>query len=464
MPIWARTTSSATRTSTPAADPGGSGDEGDDAVAPEKDAASGQAQGRAPGDTPGGTRCGTWPGTGPGTGPGTEAGTAAGAGAFLPVLRPLLPPAEALLPYLRRIDAGRLYSNRGPLVWELEARLAGRIGTTAQAVRTAASGTLALALAILAHAGRGDPAGPRPIALLPAFTFVATAQAAELCGYRPVFVDVDPVRWTVDPAALRAHPAFDRAGLVLVAAPYGVLPDVAGCARLQAETGVPVVIDAAASFEALCDSPGRVSETVPMALSFHATKGFSTGEGGAVVWASEAAQLQVLQIANFGFLGTRAARSIGLNAKMSEYHAAVGLAMLDALEARRAAQARVAATYAAAAAAVGLRGRLHLPPRISPAYALYGATDAPTCTRAAAALQTAGIDSRRWYGRGVDREPWYAAAPAEPLQDRRPETLPVTRDLCDRLLGLPTAPDLNPDAIIRVVTALAHAEGATTPR
>ena len=401
----------------------------------------------------------------------TRGGRGTGAAGFLPVLRPQLPPAEALLPYLQRLDTGRLYSNRGPLVWELETRLAGLFGASA-AVRTAASGTLALALAILAHAGRGDPAGPRPLALLPAFTFVATAQAAELCGYRPVFVDVDPLRWTADPDGLRGHPALDLAGLILVAAPYGVLPDVEGCARLQAETGVPVVIDAAASFETLCDHPGRVSETVPLALSFHATKGFSTGEGGAVVWASEAAQLRVLQIANFGFLGTRAARSIGLNAKMSEYHAAVGLAMLDDLEPRRAAQARVAASYAAAAAASGLRGRLHLPPRISPAYTLYEAADAPACARAVAALNAAGIDSRLWYGRGVDREPWYAAGPADPLQDRRPErlpgtlpeTLPVTRDLCDRLLGLPTAPDLDPDAIVRVVTTLARAEGATTPQ
>ncbi len=399
----------------------------------------------------------------------------AGPGGRVPAFRPQLPCADRLLPYLQRIDAARIYSNRGPLVWELEIRLARAMGLPGHAVHAAASGMLALVLAILTHAGRGDPAGPRPLALVPGLTFVATAQAAELCGYRPVFVDVDPARWTVDPSALRTHPALARAGLVLAAAPYGVLPDMAGLERLQAATGVPVVVDAAAGFEALCDAPGSASATVPMVLSFHATKGFSTGEGGAVIWDCEDARLRLIRTGNFGFLGTREARGPGLNAKMSEYHAAVGLAMLDDLGPRRQAQARVAASYGQAAATAGLRGRLHLPPRISPAYALYEATDAAACDRAAAVLDAAFIDSRRWYGRGVDREPWYAPAQAAPgpFPDAPPDLsadlsaaapkapLPAAHDLCDRLLGLPTAPDLDAAGIARIIAALAAAEAGS---
>lgn len=375
----------------------------------------------------------------------------------IPAFRPLLPTAAQLRPYLDRIDAGRGYSNRGPLVWELEDRLAARLGQPGRTVCTAASGTLALVLAILAHAGRADPAGPRPVALMPAFTFVATAQAAELCGYRPVFVDVDPGHWTLDPARLRDHPDLARAGLVLAAAPYGILPDVAGLARLQADTGVPVVIDAAAGFEALLDRPRAVSAAIPMALSFHATKSFSTGEGGAVVWGCADGQLRVMQIANFGFLGAREARTVGLNAKMSEYHAAVGLAMLDDLDIRRRDQAGVAGRYAQAWRAAGLAGRLHLPPRISPAYALLETPDADLCTRSEVALADARIDSRRWYGRGVDRQAHFAD-PARP--EAAADPLPVTRALCDRLLGLPTAPDLDAAAIARVIAALATARRA----
>ncbi|WP_201157751.1 DegT/DnrJ/EryC1/StrS family aminotransferase [Rhodobaculum claviforme] len=375
----------------------------------------------------------------------------------VPVFRPLLPCVERLLPYLRRIDATRLYSNRGPLVEELEGRLADLIAVPPHGLRLAASGTLALMLAILAHAGRGVAEGARPVALMPAFTFVATAQAAEMCGWRPVFADVDPVRWTLDPDAVRAHPDFGRAGLIVAAAPYGILPDIAGLARLQAETGVPVVVDAAAGFEALCDAPGTVSDTVPMALSFHATKSFSTAEGGAVAWGCASGQRRVMQIANFGFFGTRAARTIGLNAKMSDYHAAVGLAMLDDLAARRAAQAHVADSYARAAQG-RVAGRLHLPPRISPAYALYEATDAGACARAEAALHADAIESRRWYGHGVHREPWFADTQAPEAKAEAAGVLPVTCRLCDRLLGLPTAPDLDLASIAWIVAALARAE------
>jgi dTDP-4-amino-4,6-dideoxygalactose transaminase len=396
---------------------------------------------------------------------GGQAAAAERAAGFLPVYRPLLPTAEALLPYLRQIDAARFYTNRGPLVWQLEQRLAGLLGQEGHAVRTAASGTLALELAILAHAGRATP--DRPLALLPSFTFAATAQAAERCGYRPVFVDVDPATWTLDAAALAHHPLRARAGLAVAVAPYGRLPDTAALAALQAETGIPVAVDAAAAFETLLDAPHALTPALPLALSLHATKGFSTGEGGAVLWPCREGQARVVQIANFGFRTGREAETVGLNGKLSEFHAAVGLAMLEGLAARREAQAAVVAAWVAQAACRRLPGRLHLSPRISPAYALLETPDAATCRHAEAALAEQGIETRRWYGRGVHRQPYFTppAPAADPLRDPTPcptpDPLPVTAALCDRLLGLPTAPDQTAAEIARVLDALAAvAEGA----
>lgn len=367
--------------------------------------------------------------------------------AFLPVFRPLLPSAETLLPYLRQIDANRLYTNRGPLVWQFEQRLAGLVGAETFAVRSAASGTLALELAILAHAGRATPA--RPLALMPALTFAATAQAAERCGYRPVFVDVDPDRWTLEAEALAGDPRLRHAGLVVTVAPYGRLPDTEAFARLQAASGVPVVVDAAAAFEPLLGAPGRICTAVPLAVSFHATKAFSTGEGGAVLWRCRAGQDRVIQIANFGFRNSREAQMVGLNAKLSEYHAAVGHAMLDMLDDRRAAHARMAALYAGLAEGRAPGGRLHLPPAISPAYALLETPDAAGCDRAEAALTARGIETRRWYGHGLHVQPYFT--------DPAAAALPVTDGLCRRLLGLPAAPDLGPDQVARVLDALATA-------
>lgn len=373
---------------------------------------------------------------------------------LLPVCRPLLPRAESLLPYLQQIDANRFYTNRGPLVWQFERRLADLLGADPHAVRSAASGTLALELGILAHAGRAE--SDRPLALVPSFTFAATAQAVERCGYTPVFVDVDPAHWTPGAAALAEHPALARCGLIVVVAPYGVMPEMRSLERLQADVDTPIVVDAAAGFEAVLDCPQLVSETIPMALSFHATKAFSTGEGGAVLWNALEGQARVTQVANFGFRASREALIPGLNGKMSEYHAAVGLAMLDGLDARRAAYAQVSALYAELAQARALGGRLHLPPGVSPAYALFEAATPEQFLLTESTLLAHGVETRRWYEAGVHAQPYFRRPRAAPL--------PATTDLCFRLLGVPMSPDLDRHDVARVLDALAAAaaEGAVT--
>src|SRR6185369_5995222 len=120
-------------------------------------------------------------------------------GEQIPTLKPRLPDADALLPYLRRIDSTRQYTNWGPLALEFEARIATLLGCDAEAVVSASSGTAALVGAMLAIAGR-TAAGAS--AVVPAFTFVATALAAEQAGYRPRFVDVAPDSWALDPHGL----------------------------------------------------------------------------------------------------------------------------------------------------------------------------------------------------------------------------------------------------------------------
>jgi dTDP-4-amino-4,6-dideoxygalactose transaminase len=371
---------------------------------------------------------------------------------WIAVYRPELPPARAVAAYLERCDAARFYSNRGPLVRELEALLAAAFGQGPESLRSAASGTAALEAAILAHAG---PAGPeRPLALVPAYTFAATALAAERCGYRVAFLDVDPGSWALDPAALRGHPRLAEAGVVLPVAPYGRMPDLAGFETFQTETGVPVVVDAAAATEALLDAPQLVSPTLPLVLSFHATKTFATGEGGAVVWADPEGQARVEQVSNFGFRYSRECKMAGLNGKLSEYHAAVGLAMLDMFDARRRDYARVSGAWAAAAR--GLPGRLHAPPDLASVYILWEAPEAAAMDRAEAALTAAGIETRRWYEAGLHRQPHWQP----PDAGSEAPALPVTEDLGARLLGLPMSHDLAPAAIARICGVLASLPAA----
>src|SRR5215471_7633478 len=183
----------------------------------------------------------------------------------VPVMRPLLPRARDVLPYLHTIDATRSYSNHGPLAAELRRRLAGLFRLPANAVACTASGTAAIAAAILATVGRAR--SERPFALIPAFTFVATAAAVEQCGYRPYLADIDANTWMLDPDCLAVHPLLGRIALVVPVGPFGRPVPQRPWQEFARKTGVPVVIDGAASFEASMATPDEAIGQLPVALS-----------------------------------------------------------------------------------------------------------------------------------------------------------------------------------------------------
>jgi dTDP-4-amino-4,6-dideoxygalactose transaminase len=364
----------------------------------------------------------------------------------IPVFRARLPLARELVPYLERIDANRWYSNHGELVLELEGRLAEMTAPAEARWVTASSGTAALEAAILATAGRATPA--RPLALVPAYTFVATAMAVERCGYVPQFVDVNDATWCLDADELAHHPLLARAGVVVPVMAYGRGTPQHAWRRFHERTGTPVVIDGAAAFESLVDDPCGIAGTIPVTLSFHATKPFSTGEGGAVVWSDSLGCARVARALNFGFLGARVSQAPGLNGKMSEYHAAVGLASLAGIPRRRVAVAETAHAYRDAFGARDLEERLALWPEISSSYALFAAESEREAQRAVTALTNAGIEHRLWYGRGIHREPSLARYPAD--------ALPNAERLAASLVGIPFSTDLTAAAIERIATTLAR--------
>lgn len=379
--------------------------------------------------------------------PGSASAPAPGAGATIPVLRPRLPRAERLLPYLRRIDATRIYSNFGPLVLELERRLAERLGLPAHALVSANSGTSGLVACVLALAGRATV--QRPLALMPSYTFVATGVAAQECGYQPLLLDVRSDDWQLDAAAVAAHPRLDEVGVVMPVAAYGRPVDPAPWLAFEERTGIPVVVDGAASLEPVGEAAARWLGRIPVVFSLHATKGLATGEGGAVACTDPARAARIGQALNFGFSGSRESRSPSTNGKMSEYHAAVGLAELDGWDGKSAALQRVVAHYRRRADAAGLGARLSTAPAVCSSYVLFEAADTAHATRVQAALARDGIEYRLWYGLGLHRQPSFADCPADPL--------PVTEFLAPRLLGLPMAPDLDDAQVARVIAALAEA-------
>ena len=374
--------------------------------------------------------------------------------ASIPVYAARLPRAAALLAYLQRMDATGVYSNRGPLVREFEARLHAALGLADASIVTTASGTAALQAAILAAAGRATAA--RPLALVPGYTFAATAHAAQACGYDPVFADVDPGSWGLSASALCGHPALARAGLVLPVASYGRPHSQAEWAGFHAQTGIPVVIDAAASFEAVRRDPVALTGSIPVALSFHATKTFSTAEGGAVVWADRDGLRRVIQLCNFGMVGPREVGLPGFNGKLSEYHAAVGLASLDAMAELEGERAERERRFARAVRQAESSGPVVRWPQVASNYAIWAAPTTHAAARGCAALTAAGIGWRRWYGGGLHKEPYFAGSQALHL--------PVTEDLAARLIGIPCFAHIPADAVERTLSALRGVAGQPEPR
>ena len=363
---------------------------------------------------------------------------------FVPILRPQLPSADSIMDYLRRIDGSRIYSNFGPLVIEFQTRLESFFGIRTGSVVSANSGTSALIGAILATAGTATAS--RPLALMPSFSFAATSVAAERCGFRPYFLDVDLATWALDPAALENHPCLDKAGVVVVVAPFGRPVPQSPWIRFEKTTGIPVVIDAAASFSCI----GQLSECyfgpVATVLSFHATKSFGIGEGGCVV-STKAGMLDRLVAAlNFGFMSNRDSAFPSINGRLSEFHAAVGLASLNSWTTKCAGITNVTHRYRSSFAAAGLAERFFAWPDVDGNYALYLCQSGIEASELQRHLEKARIDFRFWYGSGLHRHQHFSAA--------QRDTLTVTDLLGQRLIGLPMAPDLNDKAIQRVVAAV----------
>jgi dTDP-4-amino-4,6-dideoxygalactose transaminase len=362
----------------------------------------------------------------------------------VPALRPQLPSAERLLPYLERIDAARKYTNWGPLACELESRLCQQFGLPEHSVISAASGTMALVGATLAAAGRATPR--RPLAIVPAFTFVATAIAVEQCGYTPYLADIDPETWLLDPESLADESILSNVGLVVPVSTFGRAVRQDAWADFRSRTGIPVVIDGAATFESVSSNATELIGAIPVAMSFHATKSFGTGEGGCVLTTDEKLAMQVTRALNFGFFGNRTSCSASTNGKMSEYHAAVGLAELDGWARKSAALQEVATRYHQELRRFDIADQLLTAPAISSCYLLFVCSDPVQATRVQRGLTDSSVEYRLWYGRGLLQEPYFSAL--------RHGQLAITNSIAPLVIGLPVATDLSDSTLKAIASAV----------
>ncbi len=217
------------------------------------------------------------------------------------------------------------FTNDGPLVRRLEEEIGDRHGVKhCIAVNNA---TLGLLLVLRAMDLKGE-------VILPSFTFVATAHAVWWQGLTPVFCDIEPKGLMIDPAKIENLLTPKTSALIGVHL-FGNLCCVEEMEKIAAKRNLRLVFDAAHAFE--CDLQDRMVGEFGDAevLSFHATKFLSTAEGGAILTNSSQLAKRLRLLRNFGFQDYDDVGFLGLNAKMAEPAAALGLASLPYLEDRR---------------------------------------------------------------------------------------------------------------------------------
>jgi perosamine synthetase len=333
---------------------------------------------------------------------------------------------------------------QGPRVAELEERFAAYVGA-AHAVATS-SGTTALHLALLAHdIGPGDEVITVP------FTFIASANSIVYTGARPVFVDVDERDFCIDPRLIEAA-ITARTKAIMPVSLYGQPADLPEIEEIAARHGLALIEDAAQAHGAAIGDR-RSGTWGAGCFSFYPTKNMTTGEGGMITTDDAAVAERAHLLREHGMKVRYHHDTLGYNFRMTDVHAAIGLAQLGKLEANNARRRAIAARYDAE-----LRGVITPPvrPGVTHVYHQYTIRVAQR-DAFAERLRERGIGTGIYYPIPVHRQkPFIELGYGD-------ESFPVSERLTDEVISIPVHPSLTDaeiDAVIKAVNAVAAELGA----
>jgi dTDP-4-amino-4,6-dideoxygalactose transaminase len=337
-----------------------------------------------------------------------------------PIIRPELPPISAWAPLLEEAYRANWFTNFGALSRRLETELAARWARPGACCVAASSATAALAAPLIAAGITGE-------VLVPAFTFPATAWAVRMAGATPLLIDVGERDWHVSAEAFATALEVSGAAAAILVAPFGIRTDFSRHTEIATARQVLLIIDNAAGLGSERSNVATCAGIFEV-FSLHATKPFGIGEGGAI-FASETNEAALRSALNFGLptLERDPGPAWGINGKLSEFHAAVGLAVAQTFKARLEQRRSMAAAY------IQALGR-H-PGVVCPRDA--GASSwqlFPVLLRSAAAVETfdatareSGLETRRYYRPSLSM--LSGVAKLHPC--------PVSEDLAARMVCLP---------------------------
>jgi dTDP-4-amino-4,6-dideoxygalactose transaminase len=360
------------------------------------------------------------------------------------ITRALRPDERLFGELVASVFRSRWFTNDGELVRQLEARLAERLGVAFCAALC--NGTIALQTALRSLDLTGE-------VITTPFTFPATVHAIEWIGLTPVFCDVDPETYNLDPACA-AELVSDRTSALLPVHVFGNPCDVVAIEELARARDIKVVYDAAHAFGVAHRGRPIGAWGDLSVLSFHATKLFHTGEGGAVMGMNADHRKTVARLRNFGIVGEDDVVGVGLNGKLSEVHAALGLALIGSIDGELHARRRLAERYRERLTGIeGLRFQRRAPETM-PNHSYFTVEISPdrfglSRDELHVALRAENVITRRYFYPLCSDNECYRHLPSA-----QPDRLPNARQVAASVLCLPIYGGLDLADVDRIADAI----------
>lgn len=371
------------------------------------------------------------------------------------VTRPTMPDLQQYVRMLEGIWGRKWLTNQGPLHEALEARLRTFLGV--DHLSLFCNGTIALLVALEALRINSGEVITTP------FSFPATTHSLYWNRVRPVFCDIDPASLNLDPTRIERLISPETRAILAVHV-YGRPCNVEAIERIANVHGLQVVYDAAHAFGVRYKGKSLLNYGDISILSFHATKLFSTIEGGALVCGSEVRRQRVNSLKNFGIADEETVIGPGINGKMNEFQAAFGLMQLDMVEKEISNRRALALLYKGLLQGVPGIACLSDIPDTEPTYAyLPVLIDAGrfgmTRDDLYALLRQCNIVARKYFYPLISSAPCYSALPSAAKSN-----LPVADRVSNQVLCLPIYGALESETVRAVAGVIVEAHHLTSPK
>lgn len=357
------------------------------------------------------------------------------------VTQPALPPLEEFIPYLEKIWDSKILTNNGPFHQQLEKELTEYLGV--KYISLFSNGTLALMTALQALNITGE-------VITTPFSFVATTHSLWWNNIKPVFADIVPDYFNLDPEKVEAAITPQTTAIMPVHV-YGNPCNIERFQQIADTYGLKLIYDAAHAFGVKINGNSILNYGDLSILSFHATKVFNTIEGGAIISPDEKTKKRIDYLKNFGFADETVVIAPGINAKMNELQSAYGLLQLKYIDDNIGERRKIAAIYREQLKSVNGISFIEDIKGVDHSYSYFPilvSKDKYGITRDELyeELKKHNIFGRRYFYPLISQFPTYRGLPSS-----KPDNLPVANRVAEQVICLPIYPDLSIDNVYRII-------------